>query len=81
MALADTDELTSPPAKVIVVEAPASSAKGVNEAAVASAIAPGIELRGSKASATASTTPSTVPPADETRLGGPRGLPSGLNGR
>ena len=81
MALADTDELTSPPAKVIVVEAPASSPQGVNEAAVASAIAPTLELRGSKASATASTPASAAPPGDEAQLAGPRGLPSSLSSR
>lgn len=84
IALADTDELASPPAKVIVVEAPLAPGQGVaakNEAAVAGAIAAGPELRGSKASAIASPPSSTVPQTDESRLAGPRGLASSLGSR
>lgn len=83
-ALADTDELPSLPAKVIVVEAPASPGQGTaakNEASVAGAIAVGPELRGSKASAIASTPSTTVPQTDESRLAGPRGLASSLGNR
>jgi L-2-hydroxyglutarate oxidase LhgO len=83
-ALADTDEFPSLPAKVIVVEAPASPSQGVaakNEASVARAITVGPELRGSKASAIASTPSSTVPQTDEPALAGPRGLASSLGSR
>jgi hypothetical protein len=77
VAIADSDQLTTPPPEVIVVEAPTPTA--VNEAAVADAIAPGPEFRGSKASAT-STVPS-APEREDPRPAGPRGLASGLSGR
>lgn len=75
MALADSDDVTTPPAKVIVVEAPASPGQGVSatdEARVASAIAVGPQLRGSKASATGVTSSSVVPQTGESRPAGPR---------
>jgi uncharacterized protein YfaQ (DUF2300 family) len=50
-ALADSDGLADSPTKVIVVEAPSQGTAAKDEAAVASAIAIGPELRGSKASA------------------------------
>lgn len=84
IVLADTDELASQPARVIVVDAPAPAGQGVNakdEAAVASAIALGPELRGSKASAIRATPSTTVPQDDESRPAGPRGLAAGLSGR
>jgi tryptophan synthase beta subunit len=51
IGLADSDQLADPPANVIVVEGPGQGVAAKDEAAVASAIAVGPELRGSKASA------------------------------
>jgi hypothetical protein len=77
VAIADSDELPAPAPKVVTVEAPSPTA--VDESAVADAIAPKLELRGSKASAT-SAVPSTTG-ADDVRPAGPRGLASGPSGR
>jgi hypothetical protein len=84
IALADTDELASPPAKVIVLDAPPAAGQGVqakNEAAVASAIAIGPELRGSKASAIKATPAASAPQADDSPAPGVRGLASSLANR
>jgi urocanate hydratase len=51
ISVADSDQLANGSTKVIVVEAPGQGVAAKNEAGVASAIAVGPELRGSKASA------------------------------
>jgi hypothetical protein len=86
MAIADSEEGVSPPAKIIVLESPGQGTQAKNEAGVASAIALGPELRGSKASAIgtipgAPAPTSSAPEADDSRPAGPRGLAAGLSGR
>jgi hypothetical protein len=93
MAIADSEEGASAPAKIVVLESPGQGTQAKNEAGVASAIALGPELRGSKASATGtipsapaptSSAPaptSSAPEADDSRPAGPRGLAAGLSGR
>ena len=84
IAVADTDELARPPAKVIVLDAPPAAGQGVlakDEAAVASAIAIGPELRGSKASAIGTTQPASAPEAENSPAPGVRGLASSLANR
>jgi hypothetical protein len=85
IAIADSEEIASSPAKVIVVDAPPSEGLGTkakDEAAVAAAIAAGPELRGSKASALGSAPSASAPQPDESqpdesRPAGPRGLAAG----
>lgn len=84
IALADTEELASPPAKVIVLDAPPAPGQGVqakNEAAVAGAIAFGPQLRGSKASAVAPPASAPAPQPSDSQPSGARGLAAGLSGR
>ena len=84
IALADTNELASPPAKVIVLDAPPTAGQGVqakNEAGVASAIAIGPELRGSKASAINAAPPASAPQTEDSPAPGVRGLASSLANR
>jgi hypothetical protein len=79
IAIADTEEIAGSPARVIVVDAspaPGQGTQAKNEAGVASAIALGPELRGSKAGAV-----ETTPSADDSKPASPRGLASGLSGR
>ena len=85
IALADTNEVASPPAaKVIVLDAPPTPGQGVqakNEAAVAGAIAFGPQLRGSKASAIAPPATEPAPQPSASQPAGARGLAAGLSGR
>jgi hypothetical protein len=86
VAIPDSEEGVSPPAKIIVLESPGQGTQAKNEAGVASAIALGPELRGSKASAigtipSAPAPTSSAPEADDSRPAGPRGLAAGLSGR
>lgn len=84
IALADSNELARPPAKVIVLSAPPPPGQGVqakDEAAVAGAIAFGPQLRGSKASAVPSSPSEPAPEPADSRPAGPRGLAAGLSGR
>ena len=84
IALADTNEVASPPAKVIVLDAPPALGQGVqakNEAAVASSIAFGPQLRGSKASAIAPPVTDPAPQPSDSQPAGARGLAAGLSGR
>jgi hypothetical protein len=84
IALADTDEPISPPAKIVVLDAPSSpdqAVEGKDEAAIANAISPDLELRGSKASATATPPSAAAPESDDSLPAGPRGLASSLANR
>lgn len=85
IAIADTEEIAGSPARVIVVDAPPAPGQGTqakNEAGVASAIALGPELRGSKASAVETTPSAPAPSADDSQpAAGPRGLAAGLSGQ
>jgi hypothetical protein len=83
IGLADSDQLPNRPTKLIVVDAPAPPSQGVgakDEAGVASAIALGPQLRGSKASAITASGPAT-PQADDSGPVSPRGLASTLSNR
>jgi hypothetical protein len=80
MAVADSDGLADSPPRVIAVEAAGQGTAAKDEAAVASAIAIGPELRGSKASAI-KTSPPVSPQTEDPRPAGPRGLASGLSNR
>jgi hypothetical protein len=80
MAVADSDGLADSPPRVIAVEAAGQGTAAKDEAAVASAIAIGPELRGSKASAI-KTSPPDSPQTEDPRPAGPRGLASGLSNR
>jgi hypothetical protein len=83
IAIADSSDPVSQPAKVVVLDAPPPAGQGVqakDEAGVASAIAGGPELRGSKAAiATPSSAPAPQP--DDSLPAGPRGLASSLANR
>jgi hypothetical protein len=84
IAIADTNEPVVQPANVVVLDAPSPPGQGVqakNEAGVASAIALGPELRGSKASALPAPPSAGAPQPDESLPAGPRGLASGLANR
>jgi hypothetical protein len=80
MVVADSDGLADSPPRVIAVEAAGQGTAAKDEAAVASAIAIGPELRGSKASAI-KTSPPVSPQTEDPRPAGPRGLASGLSNR
>jgi hypothetical protein len=80
IAVADSDGLADSPTKVIAIEAAGQGTAAKDEAAVASAIAVGPELRGSKASAI-KTSPPVAPHAEDPRPAGPRGLASTLSGQ
>lgn len=83
IAIADSGDPVSQPAKVVALEASPPTGQGMqakDEAAIANAISPEIELRGSKASATG--TPTVAAPApDDSLPAGPRGLASSLANR
>jgi hypothetical protein len=83
IAIADSDDPVSQPARVVVLEGSPPTGQGMqakDEAAIANAISPEIELRGSKASAIG--TPTVAPPEpDDSLPAGPRGLASSLANR
>ena len=84
IAIADSDDPVSQPAKVVVLEASPPTGQGMqakDEAAIANAISPEIELRGSKASATGTPSTAAAPEPDESLPAGPRGLASSLANR
>lgn len=83
IAIADSDDPVSQSAKVVTLEASPPTGQGMqvrDEAAIANAISPELELRGSKASATGIPT-TVVPEPDESLPAGPRGLASSLANR
>jgi hypothetical protein len=80
IALADSDGPAESPTRVITVEAPGPGTAAKDEAAVASAIAIGPELRGSKASAIKTSPPVSAQTEDPPTVG-PRGLASTLSDR
>ena len=76
IAIADSDDPVSQPAKVVVLEASPPTGQGMqakDEAAIANAISPELELRGSKASATGA--------AGDRRPSGARRVPPGRPAR
>jgi hypothetical protein len=80
IALAESDGPADSPTKVIAVEAPGPGTAAKDEAAVASAIAIGPELRGSKASAI-KTSPPVSAQTEDPPTAGPGGLASTLSDR
>jgi hypothetical protein len=80
IAVADSDGPADMPPRVIAVEEAGQGTAAKDEAAVASAIAIGPELRGSKASAI-KTSPPLSPQTVDPRPAGPRGLASTLSHR
>jgi hypothetical protein len=80
IALAESDGPADSPTQVIAVEAPGQGTAAKDEAAVASAIAIGPELRGSKASAI-KTSPPVSAQTEDSPTAGPRGLALTLSDR
>ena len=77
----DSNELASPPAKLVVVDTPAQPGPGLaakDEAGVAAAIAGGPQLRGSKASVGSATQNPAQPQADDSGPVTVDGLSAGL---
>ena len=71
-------------ANIAVLEASPPTGQGMqakDEAAIANAISPEIELRGSKASAIGTPSTAAAPEPDESLPAGPRGLASSLANR